>query len=353
MKTKNLLFSIILLAGIVSILTLSSNSGGVNGQSTSGCSCHGVNNAATTISLSGIPAAGYVNGTTYTLSLSVSNLSKAAAGFDLTTNIGTLTAGAGTSLNGPTEIKHNTPKNAISGITNWTFDWTAPATGNTQLTINVAGNAVNLNSATGGDAPNIATFTHNAAIISAVPTVQVGTPSSVNAFGATINGSVNANNANATVTVEYGTTMALGSSMAMTPSPVTGNTATAVSAVLTGLLPSTTYHYTIKAVNSVGTTESAHNTFITSPNGVAEFSKSPFVIFPNPVNDRFIISSSISVKNEYVLFDMKGAKQEFSLKNNGINSTKDEIDISKLASGNYILQISNGDKKYKHQIIKQ
>ena len=147
--------------------------------------------------------------------------------------------------------------------------------------------------------------------------------------------------------------MSLGSSMAMTPSPVTGNTSTAVTAVLSGLLPSTTYHYTIKAVNSVGTTESAHNMFTTSPNGVAEFSTSPFVIFPNPVNDRFIISSSINVKNEYVLFDMKGAKQEFSLKNNGINSTKDEIDISKLAAGKYILLISNGDKKYNHLILKQ
>ncbi|MBP6455336.1 MAG: T9SS type A sorting domain-containing protein [Chitinophagaceae bacterium] len=353
MKSKNLLFSLILLVGVISILTLSSNSGGINGQSTSGCSCHGANNAATSVSLSGIPAAGYVNGTTYTLSLSISNSTKAAAGFDLTTNIGTLTASAGTSLNGPTEIKHNTPKNAVSGITNWTFDWTAPASGNAQLTINVAGNAVNLNSGTGGDAPNIATFTHNAAVVSAVPTVQVGTPSSINAFGATINGSVNANNANATVTVEYGTTMSLGSSMAMTPSPVTGNTSTAVTAVLSGLLPSTTYHYTIKAVNSVGTTESAHNMFTTSPNGVAEFSKSPFVIFPNPVNDRFIVSSSKNVKNEYVLFDLKGTKQEFSLKNNGINSTKDEIDISKLAAGKYILLISNGDKKYNHLILKQ
>ncbi|MEI6899954.1 MAG: T9SS type A sorting domain-containing protein, partial [Bacteroidota bacterium] len=47
------------------------------------------------------------------------------------------------------------------------------------------------------------------------------------------------------------------------PSPVLGNTATAVSANLTGLTPLTLYHYRVKGINSVGTANGADMTFTT------------------------------------------------------------------------------------------
>jgi len=107
---------------------------------------------------------------------------------------------------------------------------------------------------------------------SVTPTAPAATTSAatgVSTTAATINGSVNANNATTTVTFEYGTTTSYGSTATATPSSLTGATATSVSANLTGLAASTTYNYRVKAVNSVGTTYGSNMTFTTTANPVA------------------------------------------------------------------------------------
>lgn len=88
----------------------------------------------------------------------------------------------------------------------------------------------------------------------------------ISTSGATLNGSVTANNATTTVTFEYGTTTSYGTSVNASPASVTGASATAVSAALTGLANNTTYYYRVKAVNSVGTTYGAQQSFTTSSN---------------------------------------------------------------------------------------
>ncbi|MBU3676698.1 MAG: hypothetical protein FGM54_05900, partial [Chitinophagaceae bacterium] len=87
-------------------LLFSSSSNGVTGKSTTGCAggnCHAQNNA-TTMTLTGIPATGYVNGQTYAMTLTVSNASKQGAGFDLTCNAGSLLVGSGTQVSGTREL---------------------------------------------------------------------------------------------------------------------------------------------------------------------------------------------------------------------------------------------------------
>jgi|WetSurSiteA1Bulk_404760.scaffolds.fasta_scaffold00717_2 hypothetical protein len=86
---------------------------------------------------------------------------------------------------------------------------------------------------------------------------------SVQAFTATLNGSVNANYISTTVTFEYGLTTSYGNTAAATPSPVTGNTTTDVHADLTGLNAGTTYHFRVKTVNSLGTTYGNDKSFTT------------------------------------------------------------------------------------------
>jgi hypothetical protein len=135
-----------------------------------GCSCHGASSTNTEIlyyfnngSLS------YVNGQTYTLIVEINSYSfKPRAGFVASVNIGTFgTAPAGTTKSGTTTKywNQNTPAvmTNIGGLTQKTFviDWTAPATGNTPLVINVSGVAVNLNGGTSGDETAIGTLATN------------------------------------------------------------------------------------------------------------------------------------------------------------------------------------------------
>jgi hypothetical protein len=72
---------------------------------------------------------------------------------------------------------------------------------------------------------------------------------------ATANGTVNPNGAATTYKIEYGKTALYGSSTTVT-SAGNGTSAVAVSAIMPGLEPMTTYHYRISATNSFGTTVS-------------------------------------------------------------------------------------------------
>ncbi|WP_028580987.1 beta strand repeat-containing protein [Desulfogranum japonicum] len=106
-------------------------------------------------------------------------------------------------------------------------------------------------------------------------TTSVGPPTAVtgNAFpltlGAEVDGTVNAVNAATTVTFEYGTTVAYGSSVTASPSPINGSDDTQVRASLSGLSFNTTYHYRVVATNAHGTTNGADSTFKTSLNPTA------------------------------------------------------------------------------------
>jgi phosphodiesterase/alkaline phosphatase D-like protein len=95
------------------------------------------------------------------------------------------------------------------------------------------------------------------------PTATTLDATSKTASGATLNASVNANMASTTVTFEYGTTTSYGQTVNATPSTVTGNSSANVSASITGLTAGTTYHFRVKAVNSVGTTYGSDMTFTT------------------------------------------------------------------------------------------
>jgi len=79
--------------------------------------------------------------------------------------------------------------------------------------------------------------------------------------GATLNGTVSARNLPTTVTFQYGLTTSYQTAIDATPYNVTGDTNIAVSASLTGIEPNTTYHFRVKAVNSLGTTYGNDLTF--------------------------------------------------------------------------------------------
>ena len=97
-----------------------------------------------------------------------------------------------------------------------------------------------------------------------VPTAATSAATNILTTSATLNGAVTANELSTTVTFEYGLTTSYGSSVAATPGTVTGTTSTSVSANLTGINPGATYHFRVKAVNALGTTNGDDKTFTTA-----------------------------------------------------------------------------------------
>ncbi len=94
-------------------------------QSATGCSCHGSQSAAVTVTITGPQNVQVASTHSYTVTVSGGPAST-AGGFDLKVSGGTLTAGANNSVSG-TEVTHTNPNSR-----SWTFTWTAPATAGTQ-----------------------------------------------------------------------------------------------------------------------------------------------------------------------------------------------------------------------------
>lgn len=103
------------------------------------------------------------------------------------------------------------------------------------------------------------TFTTGAA----PPIVTTNPASNIGNFTARLNGTVDANNQDATVTFEWGLTESYSFTIAGIPGTVTGNTPTAVYADLTGLNSNTTYHFRCVGQNAAGTTYGADQVFTT------------------------------------------------------------------------------------------
>ncbi len=144
----------------VTVLSLLSNSQGITGNSTSGCSCHGTPSTNSQVTILGDPLTnGYEPGVTYTMTTGILNTNgKLAAGFDLGVTDGTLIAGANNQLvNG--ELTHVSPQALTNGAVAFIYEWTAPSAGAGDVTFNVAINAVNGDGSTDGDEYNVYTAT--------------------------------------------------------------------------------------------------------------------------------------------------------------------------------------------------
>jgi hypothetical protein len=96
------------------------------------------------------------------------------------------------------------------------------------------------------------------------PPVAITNPATLIAsFSAKLNGSVNPHGLTTTVYFQYGTTNSYGLTTA--PQSHTGNTSQNVSAHISGLTASTTYHFRIVTTNSAGTRYGSDRTFTTLP----------------------------------------------------------------------------------------
>lgn len=102
------------------------------------------------------------------------------------------------------------------------------------------------------------------------PTPVVVAATDIKMTNARLNGLVNSNYLSSIVSFEYGLTISYGSMVTAEESPVTGNTNTNIKAVITGLNPGSTYHYRIKAQNSLGINYSNDMSFMTISSTVTD-----------------------------------------------------------------------------------
>jgi hypothetical protein len=101
--------------------------------------------------------------------------------------------------------------------------------------------------------------------LAAGPPAATTRPASAVASGAaTLNGTLDPNNFEATYRFEYGTTASYGANVPVSPvSAGAGKLSVQVSQAIGGLKPGTTYHYRLVASNGQGTTDGADNAFAT------------------------------------------------------------------------------------------
>jgi hypothetical protein len=112
------------------------------------------------------------------------------------------------------------------------------------------------------------------------PIVVTNAPSALSDTTAQLNGYVDANGKDATVTFDYGTTTAYGMTSA---SPVVQHDKSAfVYHPATGLTPGTVYHVRLRATNAKGTTVGADRTFTTTGTGPAPATPAPGPAAPAP-----------------------------------------------------------------------
>jgi hypothetical protein len=98
------------------------------------------------------------------------------------------------------------------------------------------------------------------------PTVETEPASSVKQSSATLNATVNPEGSEVTAcTFEYGTSLAYGSSVPCASLPGSGTSPVAVSAAISGLSPSATYHFRISATNAGGVAFGSDQSFATAP----------------------------------------------------------------------------------------
>ncbi len=131
-----------------------------------------------------------------------------------------------------------------------------------------------------------------AASAATAPTATTAPASAITATTATLNGIVNARKTPTTYYFQYGTTTAYGLKTPM--ASATGNAAKVVSAGLTGLTASTTYHFRVVASNSAGTAEGTDAMFTTQPPGAGTPSNHSISITAAPVKITWGRSTTIS-----------------------------------------------------------
>lgn len=244
----------------------------------------------------------------------------------------------GTNFTGATAVKFgstNASSYTVNSATQITAVSPAGAAGAVDVTVVTTGGTNAISSAD--------QFTYVAA-----PIVTTNTAGSIATTSALLKGTVNANNASTAVAFEYGLTTSYGTTVTATQSPVTGNTATAVSCLVSGLTPNTTYHFRVNGVNAGGTTNGTDLTFTTAlGTALVENENHQLILYPNPITDVFRIIGLHGVSS-ISLTDLSGRtmlQQQIS--------DNESVSVKTIPAGVYVLKIKNNEGTAERKVVKK
>ncbi len=177
------------------------------------------------------------------------------------------------------------------------------------------------------------------------PTVVTMPATEITSVSATLNGTVNANTLNTTVSFEWGLTNSYGNTVSAIPSSVSGNITTEVEAPISGLTLNTIYHFRVNGTNLAGTSHGEDLTFTTSGGvGVEEVVSGKVKIYPAPSNGLFFIELTGTREILYTLtvYNCLGNKVFSGLAIDGKNSSVTPVDLRSVQNGIYTV-ILTGD----------
>jgi uncharacterized delta-60 repeat protein len=238
-------------------------------------------------------------------------------------------------------IKYN-----ASGVEQWVARYNG--TGNSDdraiaLVVDAAGNVYVTGSSQGTDWSVYTTIKY---FQKTAPIVITNAATNVGRTSATLNGMVNPNNLSMTVKFQYGTTANYGSTVAATPSTVTGAGEVLVSAKLSNLSLNTTYHYRLVANNDTWSMNGMDQTFTTRNN-------SPTIV--NPIPDiNLTIGSGSFVRDlsisPFVFTDADGDALVYSAISSSTNIATAAmvgsiLTVSPVATGNAKVTVTANDNK--------
>jgi hypothetical protein len=132
--------------------------------------------------------------------------------------------------------------------------------------------------------------------------------------------------------------------------PVEGSpfTSNSTSLTLENLTAETTYYYSATAINDSCTSAAVTGSFTTNPvSGTDSFGKNGFVVFPNPASSILNVRAGESI-SQLTLVNLLG---QTVLKQTA-NGAQAQLNLSNVAAGTYILQVTAGERTAAVKVIK-
>jgi outer membrane protein OmpA-like peptidoglycan-associated protein len=166
------------------------------------------------------------------------------------------------------------------------------------------------------------------------PAATTSPATNVTTTTATISGIVNANNADATISLVYGNTNTPTTSAGHSPTSTTGTSNTTTSANLTGLTPATLYYYQVAGTNSAGTTSGSVLSFVTIPSAPGN----PTIAYGNTNSliitfDRVTVGASVSIQYTITCTSSDGGATVVSNQSDNTSGGSKAVSITTMTPG--------------------